>query len=210
MNFSLDEIPNSGKNPIIHMDIMLQGQVLGTLSIKLFRDSFPAGMENFFNIITGVTYHIEDKGFGKYKYQKQTLRTYEDCKFFKLYHNNYIISGDIYANNGKQAGTIYYDQPIPPILGDYYYPLDTKGMVALVPYKNNETGELFYDSTFMITLDNMKPTNNIDKLENHIVIGYVYHGMELLDKINILIKPYAGRKYPNLTIGKCKAIKNRN
>lgn len=210
MNFQLSDMPNSGINPIVHMDIMLQGKVFGTLSIKLFRDSFPAGVENFFNIANASTYHIEEKGFGDYKYQKQMLRTYEDCKFFKLQHNNYIISGDIYANTGRQAGTIYYDEPIPSLVGEYYYPFDTKGLVALVPFKNTENDLLFYDSTFMIALDNMKPGNQLEKLtKDHIVIGYVYNGIDLLDNINILIKPYAGRKYPLFTIGKCKTVRSK-
>ncbi len=209
MNYSLSNLPNSGKFPIVHMDIILKGEYFGRLSIKLFRDVFPAGVENFIGIAESSTYKVEIKNFGYHKYQKQTNRTYNGCKFFNFLHNNYLVCGDIYNNNGTSAGTIFNDNPIPGIFGDYFYPHDIKGLVSLIPYYDEETGEKFYDSTFMITLDNNKPSNVLEDLNNdQIVIGQIYSGLDVLDKINILIKPYARRKYPEFYIKKCIVNKN--
>lgn len=202
-SFDGDSLPNSGKEPHVYFDITLQEKPIGRLKIRLFRDVFPAGVENFVGIAAGNTYRIVTEGIGQYKYQKQTRRTYQGCRFFHYLHNNYLVSGDIYLNNGASAGTIYQDQPIPALLGDYYYPHETKGLVSLVPYQDPETKELFYDSTFMITLDNQKPTNLLQGLDDdQVVIGQVYDGLAVLDRMNTLIKPYAGRKYPEFYIGR--------
>lgn len=204
MNYDLEEIPDSGKNPIVWMEIVLKEKVIGKIYIRLFREVFPAGVENFVRIAGGKTSRIEHKGNGKYKYIKEITRTYSGCKFFNFSHNNYVVNGDIYNNNGTKAGTIYEDQPIPSIFGDYFYQHNHKGLISLVPFRDEETGELFYDSTFMIILDNAKSSNILSELNSdQIVIGQIYQGMEVLDQINMLIFPYAGRKKPDITIGKC-------
>ncbi|XWV24617.1 structural ppiase-like protein [Tupanvirus deep ocean] len=211
MNYSLKDLPDSGKNPVVYMDISLKGEVLGRILIRLFRDVFPAGVENFVKIAGGRTYKIIKKGTGRFKYTKQIRRTYEGCKFFHFLHNNYVISGDIYNNNGANAGTIYNDEPIPADFGEFYYPHEAKGLVSLVPFKDETTGKLFYDSTFMITLDDIKPTNILNDLDkDHIVIGQVYSGIDVLDKMNQLIKPYAGRKYPDFVISRSDVYRKQN
>jgi len=207
----LTDLPDSGKSPVVYMDISLQGEILGRIMIRLFRDVFPAGVENFVKIAGGRTYKITKKGTGRFKYTKQIRRTYDGCKFFHFLHNNYIVSGDIYNNNGSNAGTIYNDKPIPADFGEFYYPHEAKGLVSLVPFRDEETGRLFYDSTFMITLDDIKPTNNLGDLDNdQIVIGQVYSGLDVLDKMNQLIKPFAGRKYPTFIISKSDVNRKQN
>lgn len=209
MNYTLTDLPDSGKNPIVYMDISLQGKTLGRIHIRLFRDVFPAGVENFIKIASGKTYRVAIKGQDKYKYKRECKRTYEGCKFYKFLYNNYIVSGDIYNNNGTNAGTIYCDQPIPATFGEFYYPHEVKGLVSLVPYHDETTGKTFYDSTFMITLDDIKPSNILGDLDqDQIVIGQVYNGLDILDKMNQMIKPFAGRKYPSFVISKCDVYRS--
>ena len=211
MNYSLLDLPDSGKNPTVYMDISLQGEVLGRLQIRLFRDVFPAGVENFVKIAASRTYQVTIKGDGRYKYKKEVKRTFDGCKFYHFLYNNYIVAGDIYNNDGSNAGSIYNDNPIPPDFGDYYYPHETKGLVSLIPFKDEETGRIFYDSTFMITLDDSKPSNILGDLDSdQIVIGQVYGGMDVLDKMNSMIKPYARRKYPNFIISKSDVYAKKN
>ena len=201
MNYSLSDLPDSGPNPIVYMDISLKGEGIGRLLIRLFRNVFPAGVENFIKIANGCTYRVVTHGKGVYSYCRQTKRTYEGCRFFHFSHNNYIICGDIYNNNGSNSGTIFGDKPIPPSFGEYYYPHERKGLISLVPYRDQATGQLFYDSTFMITLDDAKPSNVLSELDHdQIVIGQVYEGLDILDRMNTLIKPYARRKYPVFVI----------
>ena len=200
MNYSQSDLPNSGESPIIYFDISLGQELLGRIYIKLYRDVFPAGVENFVKISDGKTHQIK-KMNTIFNCLKSTNRSYKDCKFFKMIHGNYIVCGDVYNNNGTTAGTIYNDEPIPGIFGDYYYPHTVKGLVSLVPYVDEVTGNTYYDSTFIITLDDVKPNNILSDLdEDHIVIGEIYQGLDIIDKINKIIIPYAGRRYPNITI----------
>jgi len=210
MNYALTDLPDSGSNPIVYMDIGLKGNLIGRIQIRLFRDVFPAGVENFVKIANGQTYKVIKKGNGQFIYTKDVRRTYDNCKFYHFLHNNYIISGDIYNNDGTNAGTIYCDQPIPAIFGEFYYPHEIKGSVSLIPFKDEITGKIFYDSTFMIMLDDVKPTNILKDLDtDQIVIGQVSSGMDILDKMNLMIKPYAGRKYPDFTIIKSGTFNKR-
>lgn len=201
MNYLLTELPDSGKNPIVIMEISVRSIPIGNIKIKLYRDVFPAGVENFVKIIEGNTRNISSKGFGNYKYQKEIKRSYIDCNFFHVSYKNYIISGDIYNNNGTSAGTIYNDSPIPADFGPYFFPHDKKGMISLVPFKDDETGQLFYDSTFMIILDDANSFNNISDLDSdQIVIGQIIDGIEVLDTINNIVRPFAKKIYPQLSI----------
>ncbi len=209
MNYSLYDIPDSGKNPIVYMNIKINGEELGVIHIRLDRDVFPAGVENFVQIAAGQTDRVIKQGNGRYRFNKNIQRTYQNCKFHHLSYNNYIVSGDIYHNDGRGGGTIYNDEPIPPIFGDYYYSHDTKGLVSLIPFQDDETGGIYYDSTFMITLDNTQKTNILTALDkNQIVIGQICKGMDIIDKINKLIRPFAGRKYPKFVISKSGIYRN--
>lgn len=211
MNYSLTDLPDSGKYPVVYMDISLKGDNLGRLYIRLFRDAFPAGVENFVKIAGGRTYKIVKKGSSHFGYTKQIRRTYDGSKFFQMLHNNYIVSGDIYKNNGTSAGTIYCDNPIPADFGDFFYPHETKGLISLVPFRDEATGKLYYDSTFMITLDDIKPSNILSNLDtDQIVIGHVYSGLDVLDKMNEMIKPFAGRIYPDFVINKSDVHRTSN
>ncbi len=127
MNYSLNDIPDSGKNTVVYMDISLKADVIGRIYIQLFRDVFPAGVENFIGIARGTTYKVNTKGVGRCKYVREHKRTYEGCKFYHMSHNNYVVSGDIYNNTGKTAGTIYCDQPIPADFGDFFIRTKPKG-----------------------------------------------------------------------------------
>lgn len=211
MNYSLNDLPDSGKNPVVFMDITLKEECLGRIYIKLFRDVFPAGVENFVRIASGQTFRSEKKGSGPYKYSKEIRRTFDGSKFYNFLFNNYLVGGDIYNNDGSNAGTIYCDQPIPPCFGDFYYPHDRKGLVSLVPFRDDSTGQVYYDSTFMITLDDGRPSNLMSEMDcDQVVIGQVYDGLCVLDRMNQLIKPYAGRRYPEFVIARADVQRTGN
>lgn len=204
MNCNLDELPDSGQNPLVYIEFSANSSIIGRVYIKLYRDVFPAGVENFVSIISGSTERIEKKGCGKYSHVKAIRRSYTDCNIFHHSYKNYIVSGDIYDNNGQTAGTIYDDKPIPAMFGDYYIPHDTCGLVSLVPFVDEKTGDVFYDSTFLITMDKPQSRNCLSELDkDHVVIGYVYRGLDVINKLNELIKPFAGRKYPQIKISAC-------
>lgn len=201
MNYELSEIPYTSDNPVIYMDIGLSDNLMGRIHITLFRDVFPAGVENFVHIAKGDTYRTIKQGVGEYTFYKQIRRTYDGCLFFEKKHDNYVISGDIYKNTGESSGTIYCDNPIPPQLGKYFYDNDKIGLVSLVPFTDEESGEKYYDSVFMITLQDASSTNLLKHIDSdHIVIGTITNGIEIIKKMNDMIVPFAGRKQPEFRI----------
>ena len=98
MDYTLTDLPNSGERPIVFMDISINDELAGRIYIKLFRDVFPAGVENFIKIAEGNTYRIIKKGVGPYQYEKHTRRSYDDNKFFNhmLIINNMFMISNIY------------------------------------------------------------------------------------------------------------------
>lgn len=170
----------------IFLEISVDCEIIGKIYINIFEETFPEGVQNFLSLIKG----------------NKTNKTYKGSDFFKLRYNCYIIGGDIYNNNGKTAATID-NKLISENLGELYYTHDTKGILSLIPYCDPETGNRMYDSTFMITLSGPMP--ELD--DQQIVIGQVFGGLDILNKLNYLIKPYAGRKYPKVQISDCNIVK---
>lgn len=199
------DLPYSGEKPKVFINIALNNKKFGRLDIELFRNVFPLAVENFVYLCKGSTYHIEDKGFPPYTYKKVVKRTYQNSKIYDYEFNNYIKMGDIYKNNGEGMATIYDDKLIPEYDSEFYYQHSEKGLVSLIPTYDESTGKYYYDGNFLITLDAPNPNNSIAELDttHHIVIGKVYIGLDVLDRINKLTAPFNARTYPNMTIDSC-------
>ena len=133
-------------------------------------------------------------------------RTYKNSMFFYAKYENYILGGDIYDNTGDNAGTIYNDLPMTINLEQipYYYPFNYRGLVVLLPFYD-ENGVPNYDSTFLITL-----SDNSEIDPNAIVIGEIYEGLDIVDKINKYLKPVAAKNYPTFKILDCGILFERN
>ena len=130
--------------------------------------------------------------------------------FFSCSHNKYIIAGDIYNDDGSSAGTIFNDEPIPEPSGNMRAHHDAKGLISLVPFKDEATDKICYDSTFMITLYD-QPTDLMEELDaDQIVIGKIYSGIEVIEKINKLLFPFAGKKYPKFKIEKSGLLNSQS
>lgn len=168
----------------VYFDIGINGENIGRMVIELYPDVFPQAVENFLQIAAGSTYRMEPRN----GYTRQTKRSYSGTKFFKSMHNKYLMGGDIYQNNGTDAGSIYEDKPIVESVPDYFIPHDQAGLVSVVSY---EDGDKLYDSTFLITLG---ADPSLD--ETAVVIGSITRGKSILSRINDSIIPAAGRRYP--------------
>jgi peptidyl-prolyl isomerase H (cyclophilin H) len=211
VDFCMDNPPNSGKNPKVYMSFTTDGEKLGTVKIELFRDVFPLAVENFVYLCKGSTYREDDIGIGTHTIHKITKRTYEDSKAYKYYHNRFIEFGDIYKNDGTSAATIYNDELIPAYYADYFYPHDSKGLISLIPYEDPITGLIYFDSNFKITLSAANPINRLASLDKtDIVIGRIYSGLDVIESINNLITPFAGREYPTIRISECGILSAKN
>lgn len=206
MNYNLDNLPFSGMTPRVILTLAFNDVIIGDISILLYRDVFPAGVENFVLLALGTTSRITDIKMFNRTIQKATPRTYVGSKFYRYTQNRFIIGGDIYRNNGTSSGTIYNDMPIPSTMSKPLYSHTPKGMLSLVSYNNDVSGAKYFDSTFMITLVDSNDQELINKMDNdNIVIGRVTSGYDVLDKINMLIAPSKGKFTPNITIYEAKA-----
>lgn len=189
----------------VYLDVAVNNQEAGRLVIKLYRDLFPEGVQNFISICQGNTNQQIPTGYQDKPIWKTTKRSFEGCVFYRSQHNGYLLSGDIYANNGSSAGTIYDDQPITIPDPDRYIPHEIAGLVSLVPRtptSDDPPGQLTYDSTFLITLAPPNPSVQAKLDRDQIVIGHLVQGSNVLEAINQEISPRRpdGGQYRRVTI----------
>jgi cyclophilin family peptidyl-prolyl cis-trans isomerase len=208
MEYTLESPPNSGPMPRVKMEIKNGEKSFGILNIELDRDAFPLGVENFLGMCRGNTYRVESVGYRPYKGAQVTQRAYECSNFYGPTHNNWISGGDIDTNDGSSSSSIYNDLAFPRPNTEWTYIHDRKGIISLVPFYDQETERCLYDSNFLITLDDPLPTNGISQLnDDHIVIGCVYDGLDVLDRMNEMIMPFRKRAYPDFRVGKCDVVR---
>jgi cyclophilin family peptidyl-prolyl cis-trans isomerase len=209
-DFDFDCPPNSGENPRVFLSLKTDSGSLGQIEIELFRDVFPLGVENFVYLCRGTTFRENIVQIGTHRIKKYIRRTYDGCNVYDKRYNAYIKLGDIYLNNGKSGATIYHDQIIDPPNVDYFYPHETKGLISLIQYTDPKTHSNYYDSNFIITLANATPENHLREFDGkYIVIGRIYKGLDVIDRINNLIVPFAGRVYPFIKVNDCGIISRK-
>lgn len=177
----------------VYLDLAVNEKEMGRLVIKLYRDLFPEGVQNFVSICQGNTNQQIPTGYQDQPIWKTTRRSFDGCVCYRYQYDGYLLSGDIYHNNGSSAGTIYDDAPISAPDPDRYIPHEMAGLISLVPQtprpNESESSIHQYDSTFLITL--AAPSADVQaKLDrDQIVIGHVVQGLEVLAAINQEISP---------------------
>lgn len=205
-NYMLNHLPFSGDYVCVEMTLQANQSEIGTIRIRLTRSAFPAGVENFVHLIKGSSCYANAR---KKVFTSEIIhraKSYQNCSFHLVVGSHYMTSGDIYKHDGSASATIYNDEPFPgPATFERELDHMRKGSVSLFPFVYNDI--YYYDSTFMITLDDAKPTNGLANLDQmNIVIGQVYEGLEVLDKINEIYRPQAGVRRPRLYISSCRVI----
>ena len=189
--------------PRIYLDLQLDQRQLGRIYIKLFPESFPAGVENIYHLALGDSIKTISTGTPRHPSSRQIRRTLEGSIFYRCISGNYLQGGDLYQNRGTSAATIWDDQPIPSELGEWAYPMDRSYLLILVPHYDPETGDRYYDSTFAITLQPALGDNLVGSMEeDHVVIGHVYRGDGFLRQIDAAIKPKLHGRTPLIKISK--------
>lgn len=187
----------------VYMELSLNGAKSKKIQIRLFPDSFPQGVENFYRIVTGDSWRTVELGRcgSRGGLTKCIQRSYSKTKFYRNIWNGYLLGGDIYHNRGTSGGTVFDDQGIPPPDRDWHFKHDRPYLISLVPYYDQETGDRFYDSTFMITLVGGTECNLVGCLDSdQIVIGYVYRGEAVLKEINEALRPSPNLRKPLIKI----------
>lgn len=192
----------------ITMSISIDDVSIGKLGLKLYRGAFPIGVENFCQLCQGSTFKITNyntnhtNNSNTYQVRDVTQRSYTNSVFYTMVHNAYVLGGDIYNNDGSNAGTVYDDQPFEYHDAVSELPRDQVGLLALVPYylddeSNSKIKRPFYDSTFSITLQpHVLPRDSIP-------IGFVDDDRDgVLKCINDRIQPGVNKTMPKIKVDK--------
>jgi len=189
-NFDLHDLPYSGENPGVSIIFSIQDIPLEPINVILDRKAFPAGVENFYKLASGQSIKSKTVVLPTRTYNQYQVRNYDRSICFIKKYNNIIIGGDIYKNNGLSSASIYDDEAFPFEDPGFYYSHNQKGLLSLVPYLDQETGQLMYDSIFSMTLRDPDINNDILSLdESQVVIGKVSSGINVLNMINNALMP---------------------
>jgi peptidyl-prolyl isomerase G (cyclophilin G) len=148
------------KNTRVFLDIIIGNKAAGRLTIELFEDLTPFTCENFRGLCTG------DYGSGSSGYKL----CYQDCLFFKLVPQKYLVGGDIVSNTGKDGDSIYGRHFI-----DENFSRRHSGIGLLSMHSK---GANTNSSSFVITLGECPELD-----DRNVVFGQVIEGIQVLKKI---------------------------
>ncbi|EXJ15902.1 peptidylprolyl isomerase [Imhoffiella purpurea] len=142
-------------NPKVAMDVSIDGEPAGTITLELFADIAPKTAENFRAICTG------EKGDGL---------DYADSPFHRIIPGFMVQGGDITNGNGTGGKSIYGER-----FEDENFALDFTGpgQLAMANAGPNTNG-----SQFFITVEATPWLNG-----RHVVFGEVIDGMPVLRAI---------------------------
>ncbi|XP_011026088.1 PREDICTED: peptidyl-prolyl cis-trans isomerase CYP63-like [Populus euphratica] len=149
------------KNPLVFLDVSIDGDPAASIFIELFADVVPKTAENFRALCTG------EKGIGKTT--GKPLR-YKGCSFHRIIKGFMAQGGDFSKGNGSGGESIYGGK-----FADENFILRHEG-AGLLSMANS--GPDTNGSQFFIIF---KPQAHLDG--KHVVFGKVVKGMDMVKKI---------------------------
>uniref|UniRef100_A0AAY5E8E0 Peptidyl-prolyl cis-trans isomerase n=1 Tax=Electrophorus electricus TaxID=8005 RepID=A0AAY5E8E0_ELEEL len=158
IRFVSDRITELSKpgNPLVFFTVAADGEVIGKITMELFRHVVPKTVENFRALCTG------EKGFG-----------YRNSVFHKIIPDLMCQGGDITNQDGTGGKSIYGDN-----FADENFEVKHtgEGILSMV-----SCGRDTYNSQFLIT---MKKSEHLDF--KHVVFGFVKNGMDVVRQMGEL------------------------
>ncbi|XP_011306836.1 peptidyl-prolyl cis-trans isomerase D [Fopius arisanus] len=157
-----DDDNDTGKNPIVFLDVAIDGEKVGRIIIELFKDTVPRTAENFRALCTG------EKGIGIHGKKLH----YKGSIFHKIVPQFMIQGGDIVNFDGTSGESIYGGA-----FEDESFELlhSVKGLLSMV----NEGKPNTNSSQFIITIE---PSPHLDN--TNVVFGKVIRGLGIAQEVN--------------------------
>ncbi|PHT86733.1 Peptidyl-prolyl cis-trans isomerase D [Capsicum annuum] len=155
---------NKKKNPVVFLDVSIDGSAAEKIVIELFADTVPKTTENFRSLCTG------EKGVGA---STGKPLHYKGCLFHRVIKGFMAQGGDFSKGNGTGGESIFGGK-----FPDENFEIDhtEAGLLSMANSGPNTNG-----SQFFITF---KRTPHLDG--KHVVFGKVVKGMDIVRKIEEL------------------------
>jgi peptidylprolyl isomerase len=149
-------------NPVVYMDITIEGDVVGRVSVELFHDTVPQTTENFRSLCTGER-----------NFSNGAALTYKGVPFHRVVSNFVAQGGDIVHKDGRGNQSIYgYPFANESINGKAGKHLP--GTIAMASRGQNGNGSQFFF--------NLRRSQHLD--EKFVVFGQVLDGWDVVEKIS--------------------------
>ncbi|XP_063992137.1 peptidyl-prolyl cis-trans isomerase D isoform X1 [Diachasmimorpha longicaudata] len=174
-----------GKNPIVFLDIGVDGETVGRVIIELFKDVVPRTAENFRALCTG------EKGIGTHGKKLH----YKGTIFHKIVPQFMIQGGDIINFDGSGGESIY---------GGYFEDESfetshsVKGLLSTVNEGKPDTN----NSQFIITTE---PSSHLDG--TNVVFGKVIRGMGVVQELNDTLEIIKDKPVQKVEIMDCGELR---
>eukprot|EP00759_Apiculatamorpha_spiralis_P034014 PhF_6_TR35099/c0_g1_i1/m.51154/K01802/E5.2.1.8; peptidylprolyl isomerase len=156
-------------NPIVFLDITIERESVGRITIELFQDAVPKTSENFRSLCTG------ERGIIKYPWKKTNRCPlhFKGTPIHRVIPNFVIQGGDILRGNGRGNESVFgyrfMDESFQGKAGD-----NLPGTLAMAHHGPNQNG-----SQFFINLGHNKHLNG-----RYVVFGQVLEGGDVCEKLN--------------------------
>ncbi|CUG86342.1 cyclophilin type peptidyl-prolyl cis-trans isomerase, putative [Bodo saltans] len=148
-------------NPVVFMDVTLEGDVVGRVSMELFHDSLPQTAENFRSLCTGER-----------NFSEGAPLTYKGVPFHRVVSNFVVQGGDIVHRDGRGNQSIFgYKFPNESINGKAGKHL--LGTIAMASHGPNGNGSQFFF--------NLRRSEHLD--EKLVVFGQVLDGWDVVERV---------------------------
>ncbi|KAL2312238.1 Peptidyl-prolyl cis-trans isomerase cyp3 [Schizosaccharomyces pombe] len=166
--------------PIVFMDIAIDGRLLGRIKIRLFSSIVPKTAENFRQFCTGETLGVNQKPIG-----------YKNSTFHRIIQGFMIQGGDFVSGDGTGSATIFNSRTFPD--ENFTLKHDRPGLLSMANAGKDSNGCQFFITTV--------PCDFLDG--KHVVFGEVIEGYDIVKEIESTPVGANSRPKSNVAIVEC-------
>ncbi|KEG07463.1 cyclophilin [Trypanosoma grayi] len=172
--------PHNEMNPVVFLDITVEGDALGRVTMELFHDTVPKTTENFRSLCTG------ERGSG------QCPLFYKGIPFHRIIPGFIVQGGDILAKDGRGNVSVF-GYPFPDESFEGKAGKHLPGTVAMAHSGPNQNGSQFFF--------NLGRNEHLDK--KFVVCGQVLEGWDVVGRVAALCGSRCGTPVSRAWITDC-------